>query len=223
MSEQHESKKSAPPYVSYKTFKNFLDGLQVEIPGRIDRSVLRSLSGASQNALMTALRYLGLINSNWEPTAPLMALVRDDAAQKKSHLQDIIRRAYPFLFGGSVNIQNATQTQLMEAFREQGTTGDTTVKCIAFFTALAKDADLKMSPFVKGKPGPRLGSIRKRSGSGSTGSDEGSAPPPSPPPAPTGNDSMLLGMLDPARMNPEEQKAVWTLLLYLKKRPGGAE
>jgi len=33
-----KGKKSLPPYVSYRTFRNFIDGLQTGMPSRIDRS-----------------------------------------------------------------------------------------------------------------------------------------------------------------------------------------
>jgi hypothetical protein len=224
MSEQQEAKKPVPPYVAYKTFRSFLDGLRVEVPGRIDRSVMRSLSGATQNALMSTLRYLPLLNADTSPNASLIALARSGDADRKKHFQDIVRRGYPFLFDGSLNLQNATSTQLAEAFRNQGTSGETTEKCIALFTALAKGADLKLSPFLKAKRGPRPGSTRKPRTTGSGGTPNPMTPPITPPPAPAKSaQDLLLAMLSPEEMNAEEQKAVWTLLLYLKKKPGGAE
>ena len=39
--------KTVSPYVSYKTFKNFLDGLGETLPSRIDRSLMGTMSGAS--------------------------------------------------------------------------------------------------------------------------------------------------------------------------------
>ena len=42
-----------PPYLAFRTFRHFLDGLRASgIPGRIDRSVMSSLSGGAQSALI---------------------------------------------------------------------------------------------------------------------------------------------------------------------------
>src|SRR5689334_844024 len=58
MANDKTSPKSIPPYVSFKTFDGFLEGLRTRgIPSRIDRSLMSNLSGASQSQLMVALRY----------------------------------------------------------------------------------------------------------------------------------------------------------------------
>jgi hypothetical protein len=56
------SKKHLPPYVSYRTFRNFLERLQQHIPSRIDRSYWGDfLSGSNGIQLMAALRFLKLM------------------------------------------------------------------------------------------------------------------------------------------------------------------
>ena len=49
-----DTERVLPPYLSYKTFETFIEGLKVGMPGRIDRSVMKTLSGANQSWLMGA-------------------------------------------------------------------------------------------------------------------------------------------------------------------------
>ena len=64
--------KVAFPYVSYRTFRNFLELLKEGLPARIDRSVwVPRYSGTTGQQLMTALKSLLLINENGTPTEKL--------------------------------------------------------------------------------------------------------------------------------------------------------
>ena len=55
-----------PPYVAYKTFRNFLEFLKDNFPSRIDRSVWGPrYSGTSGQQLMTALKVLNLIDEKF--------------------------------------------------------------------------------------------------------------------------------------------------------------
>ena len=66
---EDRGQKRLPPYVSYRTFQAFVDGLQQVIPARIDRSYWgERSSGSTGTQLMSALRFLGLIDVNDTPT-----------------------------------------------------------------------------------------------------------------------------------------------------------
>ena len=68
--------KRLPPYVSYRTFYNFLERLQQHMPSRIDRSYWGDLlSGSTGTQLMAALRFLNLIDINGKPTELVRPLV----------------------------------------------------------------------------------------------------------------------------------------------------
>ena len=57
-----------PPYVSYSSFRNFINKLgESTVPSRIDKSVMTNLSGSTQYALLPALHWLGLIESDGTP------------------------------------------------------------------------------------------------------------------------------------------------------------
>ncbi len=79
-----KEKKRLPPYVSYRTFRNFLDGLQVGgMPARIDRSYWGDrLSGTTGTQLISALRFLNLVDASGLPTNRLKMLVAARGPQR---------------------------------------------------------------------------------------------------------------------------------------------
>jgi Family of unknown function (DUF5343) len=145
-----EAKKPVPAYVPFKTFSNFTNGLRENgIPSRVDRSAMRGLSGGAQSAIKAAFEFLGLITSTEEPTEKLHQLVESSDKDRPAVLAKILREAYPFLFGGSIDLTRATTKQVEEVFRAQNISGSTVVKSMAFFLACAKEARLPVSPYIK--------------------------------------------------------------------------
>ncbi len=142
------SRRRLPPYVSYRTFCNFVDGLRNGVPARIDRSYWGDMfSGSSGNQLVTALRFLSLVDANGVPTGQLRQLVSAKGTQKTDLLKEITSKSFSFL--NSLDPQTATYAQLREAFHQTFELGsDVSRKCIKFFVALAGDAGIPLSPFV---------------------------------------------------------------------------
>jgi len=144
-------RKRLPPYVSYRTFRNFVDGLQEGIPARIDRSYWGDKwSGSTGTQLVGALRFLRLIDSNGIPTSQLKQLVPAKGAQRAEILKQIGSEAYGFLLQSSFEPETATYGQLEEAFHDayQQLTSDVARKCTKFFIGLARDAGISLSPFI---------------------------------------------------------------------------
>jgi len=161
--------KSLPPYVPYKTFKNFIEGLRVAMPARIDRSIMGSLSGAIQSQLLNALKSLKLMGPTDAPTDKLTRLVNSEGAEQQKVLRDILHAGYPFIFRDDFELERATPRHLAEQFDNVGATGDTVRKCIAFFIAIAKAAGIPLSPHIKSKQrGQRQSSQRSRRSNGET-------------------------------------------------------
>lgn len=213
--------KQTPPYLPYKTFRNFIEGLRGGVPGRIDRTVMPRYSGAVQSMLLGALRYLKLTNPDGSPKPLLTKLAEAESGDRQTLLRDMLRAAYSFMFNGSINLQNATSKQVQEAFAGAGVSGDTVRKAVAFFLAAAKDADIPLSPYLKVRElvrtlARRRGVNKANGGGEKQGGRLGERP--------AGSQStpyeMLINILDPGAMDEEEQKAVWTLIRYLKKREG---
>lgn len=147
------SKKLLPPYVSYRTFLNFLEGLQQTMPARIDRSYWGDrLSGSTGTQLVSALRFLDLIDVSGFPTVKLRQLVISKGSQRLELLKQVTHESYSFFFLSQVDPQAATYAQLEEAFHDNyQIASDVARKCIKFFIGLASDGGMKLSPFVTKK------------------------------------------------------------------------
>lgn len=146
----YRSRKSLPPYVSYRTFRNFVDGLQLGIPAVIDRSYWgERFSGSNGTQLVTALRFLGLIDGNGMPMTRLTQLVSAKGNQRSEVLEKISCSAYGFLMDKSLDPQIATYTQLEKIFYDvYNVTGDVARKCVKFFIELESDAGVPLSPLI---------------------------------------------------------------------------
>jgi hypothetical protein len=141
---------AVPPYVPYRSFRNFIDSLKQGIPARIDRSVMGSMSGALQSQLTTTLRYLGLTKSTGQPTDLLAKLVNSEGPEHVSVMHDIVTASYPFLFQeDDFDLKSATPRMLEEKFAEMGASGGTLDKCMLFFLSAARDAGIETSHHLK--------------------------------------------------------------------------
>jgi hypothetical protein len=146
------SKKLLPPYVSYRTFLNFIEGLQQTMPARIDRSYWgERFSGSTGVQLVAALRFLDLVDTNGFPMLKLRHLVGSRDDQRAELFRQITQEAYGF-FLDHVDPQTATYAQLEEAFHDNyQIANDVARKCIKFFIDLAGNSGIKISPFVTKK------------------------------------------------------------------------
>jgi len=160
-----KEKKRLPPYVSYRTFRNFVDGLQMGgVPARIDRSYWGDrLSGTTGTQLITALRFLNLVDVNGVPTNRLKMLVAARGPQRNELLRQMTFEGFAPLMKAGLDPQNATYSQLEEIFHSNfDLSGDVSRKCIKFFIMLAGDAGVNLSPFItKRLKSPRTGTGAK--------------------------------------------------------------
>ena len=145
-----KGRKHLPPYVSYRTFHNFLEGLQQRMPSRIDRSYWGDmLSGSTGTQLMAAIRFLGLIDGNGKPMDLLKLLASTRGEQRTQLLQDIAHDSFSFVLRSSLDLESATYAQLEEVFHNTfQLTDDVSRKCVKFFIALVSDAGMTLSPFI---------------------------------------------------------------------------
>jgi hypothetical protein len=145
-----KGRKHLPPYVSYRTFHNFVERLQEQMPSRIDRSYWGDiLSGSTGIQLMAALRFLNLIDANGKPLERLKPLVSARGEQRAQLLRIIAYDAFTFVLESSLDLESATYSQLVEVFHNTfQLTDDVSRKCVKFFIALANDAGMPLSPFI---------------------------------------------------------------------------
>lgn len=176
MDQTADKKAPSPPYVAYKTFKNFLEKFKQGVPGRIDRDLMGTMSGAVQSQIVTTLRYLGMISENSLPLDPMKQFVVSEGEERKKILKSILSRAYPFLFDGHFNLATATASQLREEIESKtAATGETVTRCIAFFKDAATDAGVAVSPYIMQRK-PRGSGGKKRNGNATKKSTEVESP-----------------------------------------------
>ncbi|MCL2149997.1 MAG: DUF5343 domain-containing protein [Dehalococcoidia bacterium] len=222
-------KKLPPPYVSHRTFWNFLEGLQQTIPARIDRSYWGTrLSGSNGSQIVAALRFLDLTDANGFPTAKLRQLVSSRDSERAEIVRKIVRDAYGFLAEDAPDPQTTTYAQLEEAFHDNfQLASDVARKCIKFYICLATAGDIKLSPFVvsKTRNGRGGGGASKKAGRKSADKKARTEIPQDIPTNGHGNmlDKLLLEKfpsLDPDW--PDELKSKWfTAFNELLRRTGG--
>ncbi len=145
-----KNRRQLPPYVSYRSFWNFLDRLREAIPARIDRSYWGDkFSGSTGTQLMSALRYLNLIDDYAVPTELLHELVNSRDSQRDDVMARIVRNSYPFFLAGTLDFNTATYAQFEDALHSTfQVNSDVSRKCIKFFIDMATDARIPLSPFV---------------------------------------------------------------------------
>ncbi len=155
-----------PPYVSYRTFGNFLDLLQQHgMPARIDRSFWGDrFSGSTGTQLIGALRFLSLTDDLGAPTARLKQLVNARGSQRAEIVKAVTQESYAFILQGAINPQNATYSQFEEVLHANyELAGDVARKCIKFFVGLAEDGEIPLSTFVTKKSSTRSSPGTKKS------------------------------------------------------------
>jgi hypothetical protein len=222
-----EPRALAPPYVSYASFKNMVGGFKEHVlPGRIDRSVLGNFSGIVGGQLLTALRFMGLIDAANHPQDSLRELVSAaNTPNWGAQLNRVLHAAYTPLF--ELNLKAASPSQFSEKFiKTYPGEGSTSRKSMTFFLTAAKDAQIEVSPYIMQNKKPRSGPAKKRAaknGEAKTTANTGRKDPEFKPNLdPIGQTTkplsqQVLDVLDMDKMTEEEVGAVWTLLKYLRK------
>jgi hypothetical protein len=165
------NKKRSPPYVSYRSFLTLIEELQRGLPARIDRSYWGDkFSGSTGTQLMSALRFMNLVDYSSVPTSRLKELVNAKGPFKAEILRKISQESFTFLQDDSFESEKATYAQLEEVFKDlYQVDRDVARKCIKFFTELAGDAEIPLSQFITKKSknsrtSPPAEKIPKRNG-----------------------------------------------------------
>lgn len=142
------------PYTSFKTLLNTVDRMKEQggAPSRVDRSYLQNMPGGERGIFMTALKYLGLVTADLEPTEDLHELVDADESARKEIVRRIVERVYEAPLALP---KRATQSQLETTFRDYGVTGSTLRRAISFFLAATDFAGIERSTHFKLPPRDR--------------------------------------------------------------------
>ncbi len=135
------------PYMSFNGFRNLGDRLVADgLPQVFDRSFFGDYSGSLIAQTRAALRFFDFIDEDQRPTERLQAFVAMEEPERIQALRDLTEQKYAHVIALGTN---ATQGQLLDAFREAGLSGDSLTKATTFYLRLAEYVDLPISPFFK--------------------------------------------------------------------------
>lgn len=146
--ETHE-KKAPVPYISWKTFTSFLANIRGRVPAQIDPSVLRTMSGTARSQLISALRFLDLIEKDGTTKERLRKLADAfESDQWKSELHGLIQYSYERVIT-DLDLMRATPAMLRERFRNNGgVDGGTIDSAVRFYLSALKEAEIPFSPHL---------------------------------------------------------------------------
>lgn len=135
-----------PVYLSFKTFQSAIQNLRTHgLPAKIDRSTFDSRSGQEQTQIISALKFLGLIDEGNHTQNVLRELkeVAENSPEEKSLLALLLQHRYAKVF--DLDLVNTTPNALEAAIGEYGATGTTRDRAVRFFIKAAEHAGIQLS------------------------------------------------------------------------------
>jgi hypothetical protein len=151
MGAEGESGLPKPAYIPLITFDNFVARLKTAgIPASIDASLTQTMSGGMASALMSALRFLGLVGQSGTPQDSLRKLVAAyDTDRWKDVFGDLVDRAYADIIG-DLDLTTATRSMLDERFRNNSkVAGQVLDKAARFYLGALEKMQRPISPHFK--------------------------------------------------------------------------
>ncbi len=177
-------------YLPYATLLTGIETLEVGLPAKLHKSVWRSQSGGVQAQLLSAFKFLRLIDDEGAVHDRLKQLVQEKE-NRDARLREVIGAAYPTI--GPLAASNASQKDFEDAMREYGVAGTTLDKAIRFYLQAAERLGLPVSPhWRKGRATTAASSPRKKTVKRKT--DESITRPPPPPPPPASQDIIQIAL-----------------------------
>jgi hypothetical protein len=151
--------KRVPPYLPFKTFLSSLDALSHGVPPKIDRMLWRSQSGVTQGLIMSAYRFLGLVEEDDSANEYLERMVKSNS--RTLEMRTTLEAQYEAILSKH-DLTKMTLKMLEDEFEKTfSVSGGTKQKAITFFLKAAKFADMPLSPYLSSL----LRATRKKRGS----------------------------------------------------------
>jgi len=164
---------TVPVYLSFATFKSAVQNLRTHgLPAKIDKTAWHSRSGADQSQILSAFKFLGLIDSEDNTQEILRKLVaaKEGTADEKGVLENILRTRYGKVF--DLDLKAATPAALEEKIGAYGTTGATRDRAVRFFVRAALYCGIVLS-------GRLTANIRERAPANAEAAEGAESPAPS--------------------------------------------
>lgn len=212
------------PYATFTTFLNFFNKLQeTAIPSRIDPSVFGNASGSISYSVIAALKSLKLIDAEGIPSAEFRQFVNASEDDRKPMMAAFLRRGYPSLWNGSIDLATVSAGQFDEHLRQEyDVKGSTVDKAAAFFIAAAKFAEMPISPHLKARKPVASStsskkSARQRRAKPEDGAENDFTPPP-PAQEQKALEYQLIDLMTEPDIEDDIKASIWNLVQYLTAR-----
>ncbi|MDB6084507.1 MAG: hypothetical protein JWN43_2388 [Gammaproteobacteria bacterium] len=140
-----------PAYIPLISLNNFIERLQrTGIPVIIDSDLTQTMSGGTASALMSALRFLGLVDPSGTPLDSLRKLVAAyDTGRWKDVFGDLVDRAYADIIR-DLDLATATRSMLDDRFRKNSkAAGQVLDKATRFYLGALETMQRPVSPHFK--------------------------------------------------------------------------
>lgn len=217
-------KKTTPPYTTIGAFVSLLNKLRdTGVPSRIDPSVFGNASGSVSYSVIAALKFLRLIDDDGKPSKAFTGLVKATDDARPALLAQVIRDGYPSLFGGALDLTNATAAEFDEHMRKEfDVQGSTVDKIATFFILAAKQAGIELSPHLAARKSVSGSSSSKKSAKqrkrdDQTPADDVNDTPP-PPITEKALEYRLVDLMSEAAGDAEVMGAIIKVITFLKTR-----
>jgi hypothetical protein len=146
------------PYVPFSTFETALDKLAGlgAIPPKIDHTVFPSMGGLAKGQVISAFKFLGLIDADGVPDASLKELAMNKGGRKAT-MRKLIKDRYPNISESDLAGSSATQLDAKLGDKIYNISGETKQKARSFLLKAAVFAEMPISKLLttKGRSGPR--------------------------------------------------------------------
>ncbi|HEY3657142.1 MAG TPA: DUF5343 domain-containing protein [Steroidobacteraceae bacterium] len=151
MGAEGEASLPKPAYIPLIALDNFIERLRATgIPVAIDSNLTQTMSGGTASALMSALRFLGLVDPSGTPQDSLRKLVAAyDTDRWKEVFGELVDRAYADIIG-DLDLTTATRSMLDDRFRKNSkTAGQVLDKAARFYLGALEKMQRPISPHFK--------------------------------------------------------------------------
>jgi hypothetical protein len=143
-------KKVSAPYLPWATFITALDQIKAigGVPHEINHSVFPSLNHQSRSQILSAFKFLGLIDEAGKPIGDTLGQLALQAEGRKAAMRSLIEKCYPDIV--ALDFQRITPSALDSALgnNQYNISGDTKKKAKTFLLKAAQFAGFSVSPLL---------------------------------------------------------------------------
>lgn len=148
--------KEVAPYGTYGTLKSTIERFKEStVPTKLNRHVLHDVSGGAFSALISALRFFGLIDENQgvkDEFREVVEAARKGQTDYQDKMTQVVCDAYDPIVGAQFDLQAGTLPDLEKKFRDAGVPqGQMLTKAIRFYLKALEDAGVKVSEHITKK------------------------------------------------------------------------